>query len=525
MAFPPVLPPATRTDSTIAAGNHAGDHNLLAAGLADTVAEVQNKLDTDSLGAALAADRTLETRFLKAHSTPIYGALGNSILINGTLNYYAGVPSAIGAATCGNLSYVGWALPRTRGKFAFGGFYGHVGYTSTQLLAYLTDVVASGWDYCELMVVTNDWAAGIPIATTKANVVTMVDTLLAAGITPVIPTAPPISTVAGDYTGAGLLWITSINAWLKSYAGRRNLLLVDYHTALVKGSDQAWTAAYSGDGLHPNNVGAKVMGDVLAAALNSLPHQPRNELEGAYNTTLLLPDAVVTSAAADKWVGSGSTSGGFAYRLVAGDGWRGNQAVLTRGSGGDYGLNGPTTLASWIAGHRVRLAFNIDVSNVPTSGTWSAYLYNFTQLQPIAGFSAMTDTMTVRSVTVTDGVTTSGSPVVTSASAKFRPEHVGLPISATSFITQAIPSGAKVIGVSADGTTATMSVNATATQASSVITVHGPPCVAVFEFTVQADMVGDTIAFATAIGGAAGVTLGISQVTLTDLTQLAALTP
>lgn len=37
MAYPPELPPSDRTDTTVAAGNHATDHNLLAAALASIV--------------------------------------------------------------------------------------------------------------------------------------------------------------------------------------------------------------------------------------------------------------------------------------------------------------------------------------------------------------------------------------------------------------------------------------------------------------------------------------------------------
>jgi hypothetical protein len=52
------------------------------------------------------------------------------------------------------------------------------------------------------------------------------------------------------------------------------------------------------------------------------------------------------------------------------------------------------------------------------------------------------------------------------------------------------------------------------------VTVHGEPLQAVFEFTVQPDMVGDDIRFAAVVGAVAGTTLGLSQVTLTDLTAL-----
>lgn len=40
MAYPPSVPPADRTDATVAAGNHAGDHNALAAAIASILTEL-----------------------------------------------------------------------------------------------------------------------------------------------------------------------------------------------------------------------------------------------------------------------------------------------------------------------------------------------------------------------------------------------------------------------------------------------------------------------------------------------------
>lgn len=57
MAYPPTLPPNTRTDETVAAGNHASDHNLVANALA-AIVEVLGPFpqgdDYDDLTALLA---------------------------------------------------------------------------------------------------------------------------------------------------------------------------------------------------------------------------------------------------------------------------------------------------------------------------------------------------------------------------------------------------------------------------------------------------------------------------------------
>ena len=60
--------------------------------------------------------------------------------------------------------------------------------------------------------------------------------------------------------------ILKLNAWMKDYATRVNATYVDYFSAMVDG--QGWLKdGISGDGLHPNADGYKIMTDVLTAAL------------------------------------------------------------------------------------------------------------------------------------------------------------------------------------------------------------------------------------------------------------------
>jgi acyl-CoA thioesterase I len=60
--------------------------------------------------------------------------------------------------------------------------------------------------------------------------------------------------------------ILKLNAWMKDYAARANATYVDYFKAVVDG--KGWLKdAYSGDGLHPNVEGYKVMAPVVGAAI------------------------------------------------------------------------------------------------------------------------------------------------------------------------------------------------------------------------------------------------------------------
>ena len=58
--------------------------------------------------------------------------------------------------------------------------------------------------------------------------------------------------------------ILKLNAWMKDYAARANAIYVDYFKAVV--DEKGWLKdGYSGDGLHPNAEGYKVMAPVFKA--------------------------------------------------------------------------------------------------------------------------------------------------------------------------------------------------------------------------------------------------------------------
>ncbi|HEY6340322.1 MAG TPA: GDSL-type esterase/lipase family protein [Bryobacteraceae bacterium] len=60
--------------------------------------------------------------------------------------------------------------------------------------------------------------------------------------------------------------ILKLNAWMKDYASRVNAVYVDYFSAFV--DEKGWLRdGYSGDGLHPNAEGYKLMAPILALAI------------------------------------------------------------------------------------------------------------------------------------------------------------------------------------------------------------------------------------------------------------------
>lgn len=63
--------------------------------------------------------------------------------------------------------------------------------------------------------------------------------------------------------------ILKINIWLKDYASRVNATYVDYFGALV--DEKGWLKdGYSGDGLHPNAEGYKLMAPLVEAAIEKV---------------------------------------------------------------------------------------------------------------------------------------------------------------------------------------------------------------------------------------------------------------
>jgi lysophospholipase L1-like esterase len=60
--------------------------------------------------------------------------------------------------------------------------------------------------------------------------------------------------------------ILKLNAWMKDYAARVNAIYADYFNALV--DEQGWLKeSSSGDGLHPNAEGYKIMAPIVEAAI------------------------------------------------------------------------------------------------------------------------------------------------------------------------------------------------------------------------------------------------------------------
>jgi lysophospholipase L1-like esterase len=144
------------------------------------------------------------------------------------------------------------------------------GETSTQIAARVGAVVASAPTYCMVDSGVNDIGTGVAgSATVIANLTTIIDTLTAAGIKPIVLTMTPSVFIN---TPAKLADAGRVNDWIKALPTTRGVNVIDWRAAVADfaSTTGAWTAAWSADGIHPNHAGSIRLGQCVAAALDKI---------------------------------------------------------------------------------------------------------------------------------------------------------------------------------------------------------------------------------------------------------------
>lgn len=153
------------------------------------------------------------------------------------------------------------------------------GQTSAQmLLRFYQDAVALKPKVIHLLAGSNDIARNSgaldPIAY-QNNVRAMVDLACANNITVVIGTILPAKKFYWRNEIQPAKEIRKQNQWLKDFAARRKIRLLDYHSGMVA-PDGGMRDGLSNDGVHPNHMGYTVMREiaepVLTAALAKAKH-------------------------------------------------------------------------------------------------------------------------------------------------------------------------------------------------------------------------------------------------------------
>lgn len=141
--------------------------------------------------------------------------------------------------------------------------------TGQNLLRFQQDVVALHPKVVHIMIGTNDVAGNAGPTTYEAvqnNITAMTQIARANKIAVVLGTIPPASDFAWRRGMEPAPKIIKLNEWIRDYAKREDIVLADYHKALAN-VENGFRAEWSGDGVHPNADGYKIMSPIAEAAV------------------------------------------------------------------------------------------------------------------------------------------------------------------------------------------------------------------------------------------------------------------
>ena len=144
------------------------------------------------------------------------------------------------------------------------------GQTTPQLLVrFRQDVIGLAPRVVVILAGTNDIAGNTGPSTLEMiedNLASMAELAQANGIRVVLSSVLPVF----DYPWKPGLEpapkIMVLNAWMKAYAAKRGAIYLDYHTAMADGR-KGLPAKLSGDGVHPNEAGYRVMAPLAERAI------------------------------------------------------------------------------------------------------------------------------------------------------------------------------------------------------------------------------------------------------------------
>jgi lysophospholipase L1-like esterase len=268
---------------------------------------------------------------------PVVSFLGDSITVNG------GTKTVIGTFNGTGQCWQQWASMLSGGRFFVGSVIGGGSLTTLRIQQqHLNTIVNDAIEarrfgirvgYCVVLAGTNDAGNSIEFGQTKQAFNRIFDTLVAAGIEPILCTLTPRS---------GAIAYQRINSFLRYTAMTRGWKLIDFAIAptLAHNNDGTWLSGLSDDAVHPNEAGAKAMGQVVADTFNEwgilgrgLPWITNANADGlnlVSTTNSLLITDTNADGTPDGWTltGAGATSA-LAASATPG---LGNRMTVTRAS-------------------------------------------------------------------------------------------------------------------------------------------------------------------------------------------------
>lgn len=144
------------------------------------------------------------------------------------------------------------------------------GQTTPQMLVrFRQDVIALRPAVVVILAGTNDIAGNTGPSTLEMiedNLASMAELAQANGIRVVLSSVLPVWDYPWKRGVEPAPRIVALNAWMRRYAASRGLVYLDYHSAMAD-ERNGLRAELSGDGVHPNEAGYRVMAPLAEAAI------------------------------------------------------------------------------------------------------------------------------------------------------------------------------------------------------------------------------------------------------------------
>lgn len=360
--------------------------NLNGGGSVSLARYVQGTAPTDAGVAALVASQSSQTRAaLNGRYAPLVStrpgnrwvALGDSITAAQTDN----TNNAWGS------SWPLYAMLKSQGRLRLVRNAAVGGNTSANMLArFDSDVTPYAPNIVTLLAGTNDIATGVAFATFQANIAAIVTKIRTIGAVPVLGTIPPRT--GGGFGPTIVRW----NAWLRDYAERNGISVVDFYRTLTDPSTGGYLSAYLGDGVHPNTAGDAALGEVAAWALAELApvNTPLLPIDST-DTNNLLGSAGLFLTAAGSGVGTGWSPGtaptGVTKSVVTDAGIKGNFQRLVFAGASSLWIQTRLVTTGFTAGDVVRVVGVVDVGAGTglDAGVRARFVDGAADVRPIVG--------------------------------------------------------------------------------------------------------------------------------------------
>lgn len=233
--------------------------------------------------------------------------------------------------------------------------------TSQMLARFDTDVTPYAPNIVVVLAGTNDIGATptqTPFASWKADMQSIVGRIRAIGAAPVLATIPPRD--SGGFNSDIVLW----NAWLRDFAARNGISVLDFSRALTDPSNGHYIAAYTSDGIHPSKAGDAILGEVAAWVLSELTPvgSPMLPVDSTDTNNLLGSAGLFLTASGG--VGTGWTPGsaptGVTKSVVADAGIKGQFQKIAMVAASGLWVQSRNLAAGWAAGDKLRFVGVLD---------------------------------------------------------------------------------------------------------------------------------------------------------------------